>query len=92
MPITGIKHKGLKELFVKGTTAKINVQYHANCLMILSFLDAIGDIMDCEGVKNFHSLKGERKDQYSMHVSGNWVITFKWEKPDVLVVDFEDYH
>jgi|TARA_B100001964_G_scaffold222240_1_gene266989 proteic killer suppression protein len=92
MAITGIKNKGLKELFTKGTTAKIELQYHANCLLILSFLDAIGDISDCQGVKDFHRLKGRRKNHYSMHVSGNWVISFEWEKPDVLIINFEDYH
>lgn len=53
---------------------------------------AITDLKDCEGVKDFHELKGERKGTFSMHVTGNYCITFKWDGTDVYDVEFEDYH
>jgi len=44
------------------------------------------------GGKNFHRLKGSRKDTYAMHVGGNYVIIFKWDGKAVYDVNFEDYH
>ena len=47
--------------------------------------------MDLPGL-NLHELKGNRKGMWSVKVSGNWRITFKFEDGDVHVVDYEDYH
>ncbi len=92
MPIEQIKHKGLRELFEKGRTGKINKTYHKNCLMILDLLDAISNLGDCHGVKNFHELFGNRKGEFSMNVSGNYCITFTFDGENVTVLGFEDYH
>ena len=77
MPIEKIKHKGLKELFETGKTARINKRYHQACFYIMDFLDNISDLSQCQGIQNFHALKGTRKGEYSMHASGNWCITFE---------------
>lgn len=92
MALKDIKHKGLRELFEDGQSRKISKQYHPNCLLILDHLDSVTDLKDCQGVKNFHPLKGDRQGHYSMHVSGNMCITFGWDGTDVTVLDFEDYH
>jgi len=39
-----------------------------------------------------HELKGDRKDTWSVRVSGNWRVTFKFDGPDVASVNYEDYH
>ena len=39
-----------------------------------------------------HELKGHRKGECSVGVSGNWRITFRWIGKDVELVDYEDYH
>ena len=41
---------------------------------------------------DFHPLKGNRKGEWSVHVSGNWVITFKFEGSKATDVNYEDYH
>lgn len=92
MPIAKIRNKGLRELFERGTSAKVAPKLHANAILILDHLDAIVSLGDCEGVKDFHALKGERAGEYSMHVSGNWCITFTFEGGSVEVLDLEDYH
>lgn len=92
MALKAIRHKGLRELFEDGRTAKLNARYHANSLLILDHLDSVTDLKDCEGVKDFHPLKGDRKGQYSMHVSGNMCIVFEWDGTDITILDFEDYH
>lgn len=40
----------------------------------------------------FHELKGERKGTYSVTVSGNWRLTFRFADADAFGVDLEDYH
>ena len=92
MPIASIRHKGLEELFVKGKTRKLGSDFYKNARRILDHLNAIQDLADCRGVKNFHELTGDRRGTYSMHVSGNYCITFRWVNGDVMDVDFEDYH
>jgi proteic killer suppression protein len=41
---------------------------------------------------DLHELKGDRKGTWSVAVSGNWRITFRFEESDTVDVDFEDYH
>lgn len=40
----------------------------------------------------FHGLSGSRKGEYSVKVSGNWRVTFKFEGEHALDVNLEDYH
>lgn len=58
----------------------------------LSFLDvAIApEEMDRPGYR-FHELKGDRAGTYSVTVSANWRLTFRFEGEDAIVLDHEDY-
>ncbi len=47
--------------------------------------------MDLPGLV-LHPLKGSRKGYWSVRVSGNWHVTFRFEGKDAEVVDYEDYH
>jgi toxin HigB-1 len=40
----------------------------------------------------FHQLSGRDAGRFSVHVTANWRITFAWEAPNAVHVDFEDYH
>ncbi|MCA9200271.1 MAG: type II toxin-antitoxin system RelE/ParE family toxin [Planctomycetales bacterium] len=91
MAISSFRHKGLKELFIKGTTRHIGKRYHATLLMLLDVLDAIDSLDDCHGVRGFHPLLGKRSGSYSMIVSGNYRLTFGYDGEDVIDLDFEDY-
>jgi proteic killer suppression protein len=92
MAISRFRNKNLKLLYDTGHSSKINPDHHPTLLLILDFLNAIGNISDCRGQFGFHKLKGQRKDEYAMKVSGNYRITFKWDGRDVYDVDYEDYH
>jgi toxin HigB-1 len=39
-----------------------------------------------------HPLKGERRGEWSVSVSGNYRITFRVDAEDVSDLDFEEYH
>jgi len=39
-----------------------------------------------------HPLKGERKGQWAVSLSGNWRIVFGFEGEDAVDVDLVDYH
>ncbi|XPS88431.1 HigB3: antitoxin of plasmid maintenance system [Desulfosarcina variabilis str. Montpellier] len=39
-----------------------------------------------------HKLTGNLKGQYSVRVSGNWRIFFKFIDGDAYVVNYDDYH
>lgn len=90
--ILRIRHKGLRDLFEKGVTKLIDIRFHNKVIDLLDMLDGATGPMDLQGVSNFHALTGDRKGQYSMHVNGNWVLTFRFDDGDVTDVDFEDYH
>lgn len=91
--IRNFKHKGLKQLFEKGTKSGVNVQHVRRLKMILALLETAESIedMDLPGLK-LHELKGKRKNIWSLKVSGNWRVTFRLEKGDALDINYEDYH
>ncbi|MFB8790160.1 MAG: type II toxin-antitoxin system RelE/ParE family toxin [Potamolinea sp.] len=41
---------------------------------------------------DLHELKGDRKETWSIKVSGNWRITFRFEDGEAYDLDLEDYH
>ncbi len=49
------------------------------------------DNMNLPGLR-LHPLKGERKDQWAVWVSGNWRLVFEFEDGNATNVDLVDYH
>lgn len=47
--------------------------------------------MDLPGLR-LHELKGESKGTWSVTVSGNWRVTFRFEEKDVFDINYVDYH
>ncbi len=90
--IKSFKHKGLSELFEKGSSRWIRADLHSRCLRRSEALDQAELLNDLNipGF-NFHGLQGKPK-KYSIHVNVPWCITFEWEKVDALRVDLEQYH
>lgn len=94
MSIVRFSHKELEKLFETGKS-KIGVRYKDNALGILDLINAATCVKDLAGAKDFHMLTGDMAGYYSMHVNGNWTITFKFDngdKGDAVDVDFVDYH
>jgi proteic killer suppression protein len=88
-----LENKGLKELFQKGTKKGIRPDMADRLCRRLDVLDAANSL-ESLGLPGFrlHPLKGEMKGRYSIRVTGNWRITFRFENGDVFEIDLEDYH
>ncbi|MSS73924.1 MAG: peptidase [Candidatus Latescibacteria bacterium] len=91
--IENFKHKGLERFFLRGTTSGIQVQHVNRVRLILGRLHAstVPADMNLPGL-HLHELKGRRKGTWSVRVSGNWRISFRFEGPDAFDVNYEDYH
>jgi proteic killer suppression protein len=85
-------HKGLKEIFEKGATSRIQKSFHERCLRRLDALDRASraEDMNVQGF-DFHALRGKPR-RYTVHVNGPWCITFEFKDGDAYRVDFEQYH
>ena len=90
--IIKFKHKGLRKLFRAGSAAGVRPEHTDRLRKILALLATAEspDDMDLPGLR-LHSLKGNRTGTWSVTVSGNWRITFRFHNADVTDVHYEDY-
>ena len=91
--IQSFKHKGLQLFFTTGSTAGINPNHAARLKERLQALHTATCIEDMElpGFR-LHPLKGDRKKQWAVSVSGNWRVVFEFKDGHAYVVNYEDYH
>lgn len=86
-------HKGLERFYNSGKTSGIQSKHAKRLKLILTNLDQAespGD-MDLPGLR-LHELKGSRKGVWTVSVSGNWRVTFRFTGKDTEIVNYEDYH
>jgi len=86
-------HKGLQRFYKTGKTKGIQVNHINRLRLILTNLDQAEkpSDMDLPGLR-LHELKGNRKGIWSVAVSGNWRVTFRFNGRDSEIVNYEDYH
>ncbi len=91
--IRSFKHKGLERYFLKGTKSGIQARHAVRLRLILGRLNAATSPtdMDLPGLK-LHELRGKKKGIWSVWVSGNWRVTFRFNGKDAELIDYEDYH
>lgn len=91
--IRSFKHRGLKRLFEQGDTSKIQADQVARIALALSDLDEALRAQDLNlpGYR-LHALKGDMRGFWSIWISANWRITFRFEGGDAVEVDLVDYH
>ena len=87
------KHKGLRELFERERSARLPQHLVPRLRNILGMLEAARSPLDMD-VPGFrlHPLKGRRLGQWSVRVSGNWRIVFRFESGSAVDVELVDYH
>lgn len=91
--IQGFRHKGLALFFTAGNKKGIRPEHAerlADILFRLQFAKTIED-MNFPGSK-LHRLKGKSAGTWSVWVSGNWRVTFRFENGHALEVNYVDYH
>ncbi len=89
--IQTFKHKGLKLFFTTGSTAGIQQEHAKRLRRILAHLNAaeIIETMNIPGYR-LHQHKGERKGIWSVDVSGNYRVFFRFEDGHAYDVDYGD--
>ena len=91
--ILSFLHKGLAKFYKNGNKAGIQANHAKRLRLILSNLDQAEcpEDMDLPGLR-LHELTGKRKGIWSVWVSGNWRVTFRFNGQNVEIVNYEDYH
>ena len=91
--IISFKHKGLERFYKTGQSSGIQTKHARRLRLILTNLDQAESPqdMDLPGLR-LHELKGKRKNIWSVSVSGNWRVTFRFASRDAEIVNYEDYH
>ena len=93
MAIRNFKHKGLRKLFEEDDKSGIQFAHSKKIARVLDRLDAAIDAKDMNFPgSDFHSLTGNRKGFYSVHINGNWTIIFRFSNGEATDVDLVDYH
>ena len=85
-------HKGLRDLFLTGSSAKVRAGQQKKCLRLLDALEQAvrAEEMNLPGL-HFHGLQGKPK-RFAVAVNGPWRITFGFDNGDAVDVDLEQYH
>jgi len=91
--ITSFRHKGLKQMFEHGQARLVDPGLRIRVANILAVLDAASSALDLAGPRNrLHELQGDQKGIWSVTVTGNWRITFRFTGGNAHDVDMIDYH
>ena len=91
--IKNFRHKGLEAFYSKGSKAGIQAKHAERLRLVLARLDAAGEPRDMNlpGLR-LHRLTGRLNDFWAVDISGNWRVIFRFEKQDIIDVDYLDYH
>ena len=88
------KHKGLRALFEEDDVRRLPPSQVPRIRHILMLLDAAQSASSIDSRPGFrlHPLKGDRLGQWSMSVSANWRIVFRFVDGEAVDIDLIDYH
>ncbi len=91
--IENFRHRGLRKLYEKGDRSRLRTDIAEKAELYLSILDTARMVqeLDITGF-GFHRLTGNLKGFYSVTVSRNHRIIFRFEDGHAFDVDLVDYH
>ena len=94
MSIRSIQHRGLRRLYKTGSGRDLPSSMVEKLSDILLAIEeaAHPDEVGLFPGWRLHPLKGELKGFWSVSMSGNWRIIFRFEEGDAFDLDFVDYH
>lgn len=91
--IQSYRHKGLKLLFEDGDRRKVQANHADKIERILARLEEASEVSHM-GLPGFrlHPLKGDLAGFWSVTVSSNWRVIFRFAGGHASAVDLIDYH
>ncbi len=91
--IRTFRHRGLKRLYERGERGQVSADHLSRIEDILGRLD-FADAPHALALPgyNLHRLRGGLRGFWSVRVSGNWRIIFRFKDGEVFDVDLVDYH
>lgn len=93
MGIKSFRHKRLEEFFLTGSKRGIRPEHAARLAEALDQLDLAAHVNDMAYPGSYlHPLKGELDGYWSVRISGNWRVIFRFTDGDAHVVAYVDYH
>lgn len=93
MGIKSFRHKGLEDFFLTGSKRGIRPEHAARLADVLDLLHRAARVDDMAYPGSFlHPLKGELDGFWSVRISGNWRLIFRFENGDAYAVAYVDYH
>ena len=91
--IISFRHKGLRILWESGDSRYIHEEWGFKIRRILNALDLAERLEDLDFPGWYlHPLKGRYSGYYSLRVSKNWRIIFRFENGNASGIDLIDYH
>jgi proteic killer suppression protein len=94
MKIRGFRHKGLKRLYEADEARGVRVDLASKLKVILHAIEQARRIEQVAMLPGWrlHPLKGGRRGEWSLWVTGNFRLTFRVDGGDVSDLNLEDYH
>jgi proteic killer suppression protein len=94
MAIQSFRHKGLRWLFQDDDARGVRADQSKRLRRLLAQIDTAHTLDDLRRFPGdrMHELKGKLKGRWSLTVSGNWRLTFRFEEGDAFDLDLVDYH
>jgi toxin HigB-1 len=92
--IQSIRHKGLRLLWEKNDPSKLPANQVDKISRILEALDTAKTLEPIRAIPGYrlHALTGNQKGVWSVTVTGNFRITFRFDAENIFDVDYVDYH
>lgn len=91
--IQTFRNKALERLLKEGNAKGIPKDLEKRIRRRLEVIDSATAIDDLKiPGYDLHQLKGDRRETWSIKVSGNWRITFTFSNNDAYDLNLEDYH
>jgi proteic killer suppression protein len=91
--IKSFRHKGIEAFFRTGSKAGIQAHHAGRLKTMLFTLDLAVKPTDMNASGwRLHTLTGKLKGYWSVSVSGNWRLIFRFQGTDAELVDYLDYH
>ena len=91
--IKSFEHKGLEKFFTRGIKSGIQASHAVKLNDQLTALHTSSNVadMDIPGWR-LHQLKGNKKNFWSIVVSKNWHLVFKFKDGHAYIVNYDDDH